>query len=130
MSHIPPVALSQRAVRTVLIVIPPPFLSFFPGVLQTHEPVLIQTLQPQPGIEGLDISVVRRLAGTAKVKLDVIPVSPQIDILRDELRTVVNPDRSRLSLLLGNPFENLHDLHAPDPLSHMNGQTLTGMVVH
>jgi hypothetical protein len=116
--------------RAVPVVIPPPLLRLFPGILQTHKPVLIQTLQPEPGVERLDIGVVRGLAGTAEVKFDVIPVSPEIDILGDELRAVVNLNRSRLSMFFGNPFENLGDLHTPDPLGHMDGQALTGMVVH
>ena len=33
-------------------------------------------------------------------------------------------------MLFGNPFKNLYDLHAADPLSHMEGKTLTGMVIH
>jgi hypothetical protein len=59
--------------------------------------VLIQTLQPEPGIEGLDIDVVRGLAGTAEVKLHVIPIGPQIDILRNELRAVVRWERNEKS---------------------------------
>jgi hypothetical protein len=113
-----------------LAAIPPPFLRFFPGILQTYKSVLIQTLQSKPSVEGLDISVVCGLAGPDEVKPHMIPVRPEIDILRDELGAVINPNHSRLSMLLGYPFQDFRDLHPPDPLGYMDGQTFTSMIVH
>ncbi len=59
--------------------------------------MLIQTLQIEPGVEGLDLGFIGELAGTAEVKLYVIPISPHIDILRDELGAVINLNNSILS---------------------------------
>jgi hypothetical protein len=70
------------------------------------------------------------LPGTAEVELHVIPVSPQIDILRDELGTIINLDPLRLPMLPGDSFKNFGNLQTPDPRSHMDGQALTGMVIH
>jgi hypothetical protein len=70
------------------IVFPTPRFDLFPGILKTQKPVLVQTLLPEPTVERLDISVIRRLPGAAEVELHVIPVSPQIYVLRDELWAV------------------------------------------
>jgi hypothetical protein len=51
--------------------------------------VLIEAFLPEPAIEGLDISVVRRLPRTGKVQSDVVPIGPEIDVFRDKFRPVV-----------------------------------------
>jgi hypothetical protein len=55
----------------------------------TQKPVLIQALQPEAGVERLDIGVICRFPQADEVQLDMIPISPKIHILRDELWTIV-----------------------------------------
>ena len=90
--------VAQAAMRSMFVVIPTPGLDLLCGVIQRQEPMLVQTLQTEPGIERLDKRVVRRLARTAEVQLHFVPVRPQVQILRDELRTVVHPDRPRATI--------------------------------
>jgi len=65
-----------------LTAIPPPMLRLFPGLRQTHEPVLIQALQPEPGIGGLDKGVFRGLSGAADVERHICPSKSSSDSLR------------------------------------------------
>ncbi len=92
--------------------------------------MLIEAFLPEPAVEGLDIGVVGRLPRTREVQRDVVPIGPEIDVFRDELRPLVNPDRPRPSMLLRDPFQNLYNLQAANPLAHMNRQAFTGMIVH
>jgi hypothetical protein len=50
----------------------------------------------------------------------VIPIGPQIDILRNELRAVINPDRPRSSMILHDPPQDLDHLAAADPLADIS----------
>ncbi len=85
--------------RPLLIIISPPLFRLFPSILQTHKPVLVQTLEPESGIERLDISVVSRLTRPAEVELDVALVSPKVNILRDEFGAVIDLDRLGLTVV-------------------------------
>jgi len=122
--------IAKSAVGPFFVVIPSPSFNLGPGIIQAQEPVLIEAFLPEPAVEGLDISVVRRLPRSGKVQSDVIPVSPKIDVLRDEFRAIINPDRPRSPVILHDPLQDLDYLAAPDPLAHMNGQAFTGMIVH
>ena len=48
--------------RPILIVITSPLFHLLLGISQGQEPVLVQTLLADAGVEGLDEGVVRRLA--------------------------------------------------------------------
>ena len=63
---------------TFPIVVPPPPLDFLPSILQRQEPAFVQTLFTKPGVEGLDHSVVSRLAWPAEVQLHAVQVRPLV----------------------------------------------------
>lgn len=50
--------VSDRAVRSVLVVVSTPILQLFLGIRKAHEPVCVQTLRSQLTIEGLNEPVV------------------------------------------------------------------------
>jgi hypothetical protein len=83
----------------ILIIVSPPFFNLLPGILQTQKPRFIQALQTETGIKGLDVSVIRRLARSGEVQLNMIPVSLQVHVLRDKLWSVIYLDNPRSTML-------------------------------
>jgi len=59
-------------------------------LVRVREPMLREALSPARAVERFDEGVVRRLAGSAEVKLDVIPVGPVVESLAGELGSVVD----------------------------------------
>src|SRR5437016_3827419 len=55
--------IAQRAVRASPIVVESPRLDDATGLAQIDEPMLVQTLIPEPPVERLDEGVLDRLAG-------------------------------------------------------------------
>ena len=55
--------VSDRAVGSVLIVVPAPILQLFPGIRKAHEPVGVQTFRSQLAVERLYEPVVCGFAG-------------------------------------------------------------------
>ena len=73
---------------------PAPRLDLGLCVGQRQEPVHVKTLISQTAGEGFHEGVVGGLAGPAEVERDPVLVNPTIERLRDELRTVIDADRS------------------------------------
>jgi len=121
--------IAESAVWPLFVVIPPPGLNLVPGIIQADEPVLIRAFLPEPAVEGLDISVVGRLPRTGKVQSDVIPIGPEIGVPRNELRAIINPNRSGSPTMLHVPLQDLDHLAAAYPLAHMDRRAFTGMIV-
>jgi len=61
--------------------------------------MLIQALETETGIERLDVSVIRRLARSGEVQLNMILSYPQVHILRNELWSVIYMDSPQLTML-------------------------------
>ena len=99
-----------------------PSLAFLDRVVETHELVLVQTLRPKLAVEGLDDRVVGRLARAAKVERDVAGVRPQVQLARDELVALVDPDRRRIAHLAAHPFKHLHDVRRPEAEPRHDGR--------
>jgi hypothetical protein len=57
----------------------------------------VQALGPEASVEGFDVCVVSRLAGTREVQRDAVGISPQVQIARDELGALIDPDRRRIA---------------------------------
>ena len=55
--------ISDRTMRSVLVVVSTPSLQFFLRVCKAHEPVRVQAFGPELAVERLDEAVVRGLAG-------------------------------------------------------------------
>ena len=84
------------AMRALLVVVSTPSLQFFPGVVKAEEPMGVKTLGPQTSVESLDEGVVSRFARSGEIQDDVVGIGPQIQIPRDKLRALIDPDRLRI----------------------------------
>lgn len=71
----------------------------------------------------------RGLSRPAEVKLHTVEGGPQIQALRDELRTVIHPNRLRLATLRRDPLQDPYDIVSRQPLADLNRQTLAAMVI-
>lgn len=72
-----------------------PILQFFAGICQAHETAGIQTFRLRRAVERLDEAMARGRARPRDVQPDVVGRGPQIEVARDELTAVADPDRSR-----------------------------------
>ncbi len=104
--------VSDRAVGSVLVVVPAPILQLFAGVGKAHEPVRVQTFRPELAVERLDEPVVRGFPGPREVEGDVVGIGPEIEVAGDELAAVVDSDGSGIADPFTDPFERLHDVFA------------------
>ena len=55
-----------------------PKIEYTFGVVQRHEPVLVQALGPELAVERFNKRVLRRLSWPAEVQFDTLPVRPQV----------------------------------------------------
>lgn len=97
------------------VVVSAPSLAFSHRVVEAHEPVLVQALRPELAVEAFDERVVGRLARPAEVERHVSCIGPQIEIARNELAALVDPDRCRLANLAAHPLEHLDHIRRPEP---------------
>jgi hypothetical protein len=81
--------VSQRAMRPGLIIIYPPCLDDLPNLIETHEPVLVQTFIPELAVEALHVAIINRFAWTNELQLDAARICPGIYRVADKLRTIV-----------------------------------------
>ena len=70
--------VSDRAVRSNLIVVSTPSLHLFSGIGKRQEPVRVQALRTELAIERFDEAIIRRLAGPGEVQGDVVRRQCQI----------------------------------------------------
>jgi len=74
--------------------------------------VSVQTFRPELSVKALDKGVIRWLAEPREVEDDILLIGPQIQIARDELRSLVDADRPRIAHLATDPFKRLNDIFA------------------
>ena len=112
------------------VVLPPPILQFPPRVVERQEPVRIQALRPQAPIERLDESVVRRLPRPAEIQRDVVLVSPQIEVARDEFGSLIDADRAGIADFGADPVERRHHVFAPIAQTRIDDRRKAGEEIH
>ncbi len=78
--------------RADMVVVVPPHFTFMPSIGQAQEPICVETLCPDPAVERLRKGIVGWFAGPTEVQHNIMLVGPQIEILRDELGTLIDPD--------------------------------------
>src|SRR5215210_2135537 len=99
--------VADRAVRTHLIVVSTPSLAFCARLVEAHEPVRVQTLRSEFAVERFDEGVISRLSWPAEVERDVLHVRPEIELLANELGSIVDPDRPRVTKFCGAAFQRI-----------------------
>ena len=63
---------AQAGVRTFRIVSYPTFFNDVPGFCKTFEPVKIQAFVPQPSVEALNVSILRRASWFSEYMVDLV----------------------------------------------------------
>ena len=96
--------------RSVLVVVVPPFFDARPGVAHGQEPGSVEALLAKPAIERLDVGVVGRFAGAGEVELDLVEIGSLVEQPAGEFRAIVDPDASRLAVEPRQAIELIDDL--------------------
>jgi len=110
-------------VRSYLVVVLTPSLAFSDRVIEAHEPVGDQAFRPELTVEAFDERIIRGLARPREVQRDAVFIGPTIQRLRDELRTIIDPDGARGTEDPCDPIHGLDHLLAPNALIDVNGQS-------
>ena len=117
------------AVQSDLNVVRTPSIQLFAGVGKACEPVSVQTFGPKLAVERLDEAVVRWLTGLGEVQYNVVGVSPQIEVVGDELGAVIDPDCLRVAVGPADPFQGLNHVFPAIRELRIGDRTVSGMRV-
>ena len=82
----------------VLVVVDEPLADDLASVLESVEPVRVETLVAQPSVEALNERVVDGLAWSTEVERDAVGVRPLVERVGDELGAVVDGDGLRVAV--------------------------------
>src|ERR1051325_1312240 len=84
-------------------------------VLETDEPVLVEAFVAEPSIEAFDKAVLHRFSRLDELEFHAVLLSPLIESVADELRTVVADDAARIGVTNRSlPVEKTSDSMATD----------------
>jgi len=90
-------------VRSFCVVVDPPVFDDLPRLADACEPVLIQTLIPEPPIETLDVGILGRLAWVDEVQLHAVVICPGIKRAPSQFGAIIDDQNVRISAFAGNP---------------------------
>jgi len=91
--------------------------------------MLVQALVAKPAVEWFAHRVIRGLSWPAEVELHAGEGCPPIQAPRDKFRTVVDPDRLRPTAMRSHLLQDANDVVPGQPLTGLNGQPLTALVI-
>lgn len=91
--------------RTALVIVVPLGLDLGTSIRQRQEPVAVQALVAKPAIEALDEGVVGWFARPREIERDAAGVGPQIQVARDRLAALIDPDRRGIAYLAARPLK-------------------------
>ena len=83
---------AQRLVRPAMAVIVLPLLRFLSHLIQGAEDLRVQEFAAEPSIEAFYIGVLCRLARLDEGQGDLALFAPRIELVADELQTVVDSE--------------------------------------
>jgi hypothetical protein len=87
--------IPQGAVWPVLVIIDPPCLDDLSDLVKAHEPILVQAFITELAVEALHVAIIHRFAGSDELEFDPSSVSPGVERVTDELRTVIDDNLLR-----------------------------------
>jgi len=93
----------------ILIVILPPRLHEAASIGQPQKPVFVQAFVAEATVEALAVRVLHRLPRINEVQRDLILVSPVLQHVTDQLRTVVQDDLGGERTLVAEAVQDTHD---------------------
>ena len=114
--------ITDRAVRSFLIVVSTPSLAFSARIVEAHEPVRVEAFPSELAVEGFDERIVGGLAGTREVECHTTVIGPEIQIAGHELGALIHPYSLRVSELTTNPFEHLDDIGTAEGEPGLDGR--------
>src|SRR6187200_3217156 len=95
-----------------LVVVSTPILHFLSCVVKAQEPMGVQTFASELAVERFDEAVVGRLTRPREIQHDTLLVSPDVEIARDELRSLVDADRLGIANGFADAFQRQYDILA------------------
>ena len=119
----------ERAMRSPLVVVPPPAGDDGPRRRQIFEPVVVQAFVSEPAVEALDVGVLRRLPGRDQLQLDTMSVGPLVEGSPGELRPLIGPNRARTTSEDDGLIEHTGHVLARDAVVDDDVDGLLGEVV-
>jgi hypothetical protein len=102
--------MADRAVWADSIVFDAPRFDLAPRVVEAQEPKCVQALLPDTAVEALGKGIVSRLARPRVVEHDAMLSGPEVQITRDELRAIIDPDTLWSAMLAGCSFQSSDDI--------------------
>src|SRR5215469_6400125 len=102
------------------IVVSTPSLAFSAHLVDAEEPVRVQALGAELAVQAFDEGIVGRFAGPAEVERNAAHEGPQIKLLANEFRPVIEPDRLWAAKRSANPFERVDDIATAKILSYLD----------
>ena len=112
--------VADRAVRSDLVVVSTPSLAFLARLVEAEEPAGVQALGAELAVQAFDEGIVGRLARSAEVEGNAAHEGPQIKLLANEFRPVIEPDRLWAAKRSANPFERVDDIATAKILSYLD----------
>ncbi len=94
--------------RPFFVIVSTPSLHLFARIRKGQEPMRVQALGPKLAIECLDEAVIGRFSGPREVQGDVVGVGPKVEVARDELAAIVDPDRFGVTSSLADTLQRLN----------------------
>jgi hypothetical protein len=91
--------------------------------------VLIRTLLSEARVERFNQRVVRWFSRSAEIELYFVPVCPPIQILGDELGSIVHLDALGKTMFSRDALQRCHHIDATDPSVRLEDKTLAGVVL-
>src|SRR3984957_4792757 len=123
-------AVSQTAVRALLVVLDLPRRDLTPRIKQILKPAHRQALIPQPSVKALNAPILRRLSRLYVQQLDLPFHTPRQKMPAGELRPVVAADRSRHPTLGDDRIQHTSDSPAGKARIHFQSQALSRVRIH
>lgn len=98
--------------RADFVVVSTPSLHLGLRVVKAHEPTGVQALCSEVAVEAFDERVVGQLARLREVENDDLLIRPEVEVARDELRSLVNLDGFGIASLAADGLQRLNDVFA------------------
>ena len=96
--------VSDRAVRTVSLVMSTAILQLFTRICKTLEPMPVQAFRPELAVERLDRAFVRGLSRPEEAQGYLVGIGPKVEIPKNIITAFIAPYRLGVSRLRANPF--------------------------
>ena len=89
--------------------------------------MFVKALLPKARIKCFNQSVISGFARTTEIQLNVVPISPTIEILGDELRAIITADVSWTSSDCEQVTQQFNDILATEVPGYINSKAFTSI---